>query len=173
MSARHFAAAAFSLAFIAAAIAPGLSAEEPADALKAGKLPSEFSMTALQGGFAGFTGEKWVVKPNGEWSISRVFNQKIDEPHTSGKLKPDQLAKLAKLLAKHELTRLPEDTPAFQGANPNTITFALGKAQSTCSIPPDRDALGSIDKKHKATVEHFLAIEKAVSELMPIRKDEK
>ena len=71
---------------------------------KDGRLTQKLTFTQTQGGFAGFTGVRWIVDRDGAWTLASVFNRKIT-PKSKGKLSKQKLAKLASILAKYELAK--------------------------------------------------------------------
>src|SRR5262245_48111540 len=53
--------------------------DKPEDFLtKDGTLKEALQVKDVQGGFAGFTGKAWTVQPGGEWTISKVMNEKME-----------------------------------------------------------------------------------------------
>lgn len=104
--------------------------------LKDGKLTATLVFRDTQGGFAGFTGQTYEVKPDGSWTITRVFNQRKFKPHASGKLSKKQLAELAKVLSKNRIKTLPKQSGSRAQANPLLLTLTYGKTKCVCALPP-------------------------------------
>ena len=122
----------------------------------------------LQGGFAGFTGVQYTVAPDGAWTSDSVFNQK-QTPKSKGKLAEKELAKLAALLEKYELAKLPEKSGKEPGANPHSISIDFGKrkAKLVGQTPPKLDP-----KNPTATVEsRFAGILEGVIQLLTPTKE--
>src|SRR5438046_2571658 len=91
--------------------------DKPEDYLtKEGRLTQTLEVIDVQGGFAGFTGNAWVVEPNGKWVHYRVMNQKRDVL-AKGELNKEQLAALAKELTRNEAATLPSKDLSKGGAN--------------------------------------------------------
>jgi len=135
---------------------------------KDGKLTAAFSLKDTQGGFAGFTGKLYVVKPDGSWTITRVFNQKKFKPHASGKLSAKQLRTLAAALAANRVDKLPATSGSRAQANPLVITVIFGRQQSVCALPAGLDDPGKLPKGPRGDVgRRVLALRKAVKGLLP------
>lgn len=138
---------------------------------KDGNLAQQLKVVELQGGFAGYTGTQFTIAPDGSWSSDSIFNQKVT-PKDKGKLSPKELAKLAGLLEKYELAKLPAESGKQPGANPRTITLEFGKQKASLvgQTPPKLDP-----KKPTGTVEsRFAGITEGVTGiLMPQPKEGK
>lgn len=100
-----------------------------------GKLSAEFTFRDTQGGFAGFTGESYSVKPDGSWTVTRVFNQRKFEPHAKGKLSQKRLKELGELLRENKVLELPKQIGSKARANPLLITITFGRKQCICALP--------------------------------------
>jgi hypothetical protein len=108
--------------------ATAVAAEKPSPYLDdQGQLKAAISLRNAQGGFVGFTGQLYTIEPNGEWTVQRFVNQKVDEPSRKGKLPKGQLAELAQSLAKEDFAGLPQQIGKRQGANPHLYTVTFGK----------------------------------------------
>ena len=121
--------------WVVAVMAAGgvLSAADKADDyLKDGKLKQTLEVNDVQGGFAGFTGKQWVVEPSGEWRISSVFNKRLTV-EKKGTLTKEQMASLAKDLAKYNLSGLAGKTEGKVMVNPHVVTIKFGKDEATNS----------------------------------------
>src|SRR5947207_1255979 len=81
---------------------------------KDGKLTQALKIVQLQGGFAGFTGTQFTIAPDGSWSSDRVFREKLT-PKNKGRLSVQDLAKVAAILQKYDLDKLPEKSGAQPG----------------------------------------------------------
>lgn len=118
---------------------------------KDGNLTNQLKVVQLQGGFAGFTGVQFTIAPDGSWTSERIFNQKIT-PKDKGKLSEKDLAKLAAILEKYDLAKLPAKSGKQPGANPHTITFEFGKMKASLvgQRPPKLDPknpAGTVDSR--------------------------
>ena len=96
---------------------------------KEGALKHPLEILDVQGGFAGFTGTLWSVRPDGEWKRSAVV-QKKHKLQQEGKLAPKQLHELAATLAKHDLLHL--DDQGRVSANSHNVSITFGK--HSCEI---------------------------------------
>jgi hypothetical protein len=92
---------------------------------KDGKLTQELKITQLQGGFAGFTGMQYTIAPDGAWSTASLFNKKTT-PKGNGKLSAKDLEKVAAILSKYDLAKLPEKAGKAPGANEDPRRGTLG-----------------------------------------------
>jgi hypothetical protein len=149
-------------------MAAGLNADDYLT--KAGQLTQELKVVQLQGGFAGFTGVQYTIARDGVWTSVSVFNKKTT-PKDKGKLTAKELEKLAALLDKYDLAKLPAKAGKQPGANPHTIAFEYGKQKASLvgQTPP------KLDKENPAgTVEsRFAGIYQGVVELLAPAKDKK
>jgi hypothetical protein len=107
---------------------------------KDGQLTKQLKVVQLQGGFAGFTGVRYTIAPDGSWTSESVFNEKIT-PKNKGKLGEKDLAKLGAILEKYDLAKLPAKAGKQPGANPHTITFEFGSVRASLvgQVPPKLD----------------------------------
>jgi hypothetical protein len=119
---------AFCLFFLLAPAAP--AGKDVGDYLtKEGTLKHPLEILDVQGGFAGFTGTLWSVRPDGEWKRSAVV-QKKNKLLNEGKLSSKQLRELAATLAKYDLLHL--DDQGRVAANPHNVSITFGK--HSCEI---------------------------------------
>lgn len=141
---------------------------------KDGKLTAPFSLKDTQGGFAGFTGKLYSIKPDGAWTITRVFNRRKYKPHAFGKLSAKQLRTLAAALKANRVDKLPATSGSRAQANPLVITVAFGKHRSVCSLPAGLTDPGKLPKGPKGdTGRRVLALRKAVQGLISDKKKSK
>ncbi|MFQ5730408.1 MAG: hypothetical protein ACE5KM_00480 [Planctomycetaceae bacterium] len=147
-------------------VVPTAAADNAATYLKDGRLTAELKFTSVQGGFAGFTGNTWNVKPDGSWTVTRVFNRRKFKPHLSGKLDAKQLKRLADALAKAGIARLKGSVPS-RGANPKVITVRYGKAKYSHSLSAGVSNPKEVKDK---TGRAMLTLSKTIEMLMPWRK---
>ena len=131
---------------------------------KDGKLTEQLRVVQLQGGFAGFTGMQFTIAPDGSWTSESVFNQKTT-PKDKGKLDEKQLAKLAAVLEKYDLAKLPEKADDKSVVNPFKITVEFGK-QKAVWIGQTRPKLDRTNLT--ATVEtRFAGVLEGVADVLP------
>jgi hypothetical protein len=101
---------------------------------KEGRLTQTLEVIDVQGGFAGFTGNAWVVETDGKWAHYRVMNQKRDVL-AKGELNKEQLAALAKELARYDAATLPAKDLSKGMANPHPVTVKYGKKEAALTLP--------------------------------------
>ncbi len=101
-----------------------------------GKLSATLTLKDGQGGFAGFTGLIWTVRPDGSWDRKRFINRTIRKADQQGKLTAKQLQSLADVLAHAQVHKLPSKMGKFRGANPHVVTLSWGKHQCAWTLPP-------------------------------------
>ncbi|MBP64099.1 MAG: hypothetical protein CMJ62_21480 [Planctomycetaceae bacterium] len=89
-----------------------------------------------QGGFAGFTGVLWTVRPDGSWDRKLFINRKIRKADQQGKLTAKELRSLADILAHAQVDKFPPKMGKFRGANPHVVTLSWGKHQCEWTLPP-------------------------------------
>ena len=100
-----------------------------------GKLSATLTLKDGQGGFAGFTGLIWTVRPDGSWDRKRFINRTIRKADQQGKLTAKQLHSLADVLAHAQVDKLPPKMGKFRGANPHVVTLICGKHQFEWTLP--------------------------------------
>ena len=127
---------------------PAVSAEKPGGkyVTAKGQLAAPLTVRDTQGGFAGFTGQTYSIKPDGSWTMTRVFNQRKFEPHSSGKLTGKQLKALGELLQKNKFLELPKEVGSRAQANPLLITVTFGKTKCVCALPAGLDNPAKLPK---------------------------
>jgi hypothetical protein len=148
-------------------------AGEPGEYLtKDGRLTQRLEVRDVQGGFAGFTGRQWTVEPSGKWTVHRVRNKPV-EVEASGELSKDQLAALAKELARYGLRDLPTQKLKRPMANPHVVTVKFGKHTATLELNAG-ESLPAVDaEKPRATVGgRYAGLVNAVTKLLPAKKGE-
>ena len=101
-----------------------------------GKLSATLTLKDGQGGFAGFTGLIWTVRPDGSWDRKRFINRTIRKADLQGTLTAKQLQSLADVLAHAQVDKLPPKMGKFRGANPHVVTLSWGKHQCAWTLPP-------------------------------------
>ena len=101
-----------------------------------GKLSATLTLKDVQGGFAGFTGLIWTVRPDGSWDRKRFINRTMRKADQQGTLTAKQLQSLADVLAHAQVHKLPSKMGKFRGANPHVVTLSWGKHQCAWTLPP-------------------------------------
>jgi hypothetical protein len=151
------------VAFLTAALAltclPAAGAGDKAeDYLTAdGKLKERVEVRELQGGFAGLTGTYYAVEADGSWSTGqRLPRNKKGDAKASGKLSKEQVAALAKDLARHQLASLTSHGESM--VNPKVTEIDFGK--KTLALQP-RPGKGGADED-KAVRARYQGIADAV-----------
>jgi hypothetical protein len=159
---------------LVAALAGGTASAEKKDGYHTadGKLTSALSVHDVQGGFAGFTGQQYDIQPDGAWTVSRVFNQKV-EALKKGKLSEEKLKALAKELAKHELSTLPRKLSTGRPmANPHVVTIRFGKLESVLTLDAGAPVPGTDGENPRAkAVGRFGGVFHAVREAIEGKKE--
>ncbi len=84
-----------------------------------------------QEGFVGVTGELWSIAPSGKWQIARFVNDKTDLPYRQGRLAPEQLLALTRVLQSQSFAELPDSFGRDVKVNRHLITISVGKKRST------------------------------------------
>ncbi len=103
---------------------------------KEGRLTATLTLKDGQGGFAGFTGSIWTVRPDGSWDRKRFINRTMRKADQQGKLTAEELHSLAAVLAHAQVDKLPPKMGKFRGANPHVVTLSWGKHQCVWTLPP-------------------------------------
>ena len=101
-----------------------------------GKLSATLTLKDGQGGFAGFTGLIWTVRPDGSWDRKRFINRTMRKADQQGKLTAEELHSLAAVLAHAQVDKLPPKMGKFRGVNPHVVTLSWGKHQCVWTLPP-------------------------------------
>ena len=101
-----------------------------------GKLSGTLTLKDVQGGFAGFTGVIWTIRPDGSWDRKRFINRTMRKADQQGKLTAKQLHSLADVLAHAQVDKLPPKMGKFRGANPHVVTLSWGKNQCAWTLSP-------------------------------------
>jgi hypothetical protein len=143
-------------------LSPARAGDQPGDYLtKDGALKERREVLELQGGFAGCTGTSSALTPDGSWSTGPVLppSEEKGEPQAKGKLTPEQLAKWAKELARHNLANLPSHGKPV--VNPQVSKIRFGT--KTVELQPE--AGDSPPAEDKASRARYQGIAQAVKAL--------
>jgi hypothetical protein len=96
----------------------------------------------VQEGIAGKTATVWTIEPSGEWRVARARSNKDGSEHltpiSSGKMAPEQIEALAKVLADANLAGLPAKTGRAAKINPHEIILKFGQKTATLEGLPTR-----------------------------------
>jgi hypothetical protein len=159
---------AFLIAVILLIVSAARARDKPDDYLtKDGQLKDRLEVLELQGGFAGFTGTYYVIEADGSWSTGAVLpGNKRGEAKAKGKLTAEQLASLAKDLARHELASLKNHGEPV--VNPRVVEIRFGK--STAVLQPERGK--AAPEEDKAVRARYAGIAEAVRGLAKEPKKE-
>jgi hypothetical protein len=101
-----------------------------------GQLKAKLTFKNAQGGFVGFTGQLYTIQPNGDWTVQKFVNQKLDEPNRKGKLSKEQVIELAQSLAQQDFVGLPPQIGAPARANPHVCTVTFGTQSVAFILQP-------------------------------------
>jgi hypothetical protein len=100
-----------------------------------GKLIRKLEVSDLQGGVAGFTGDRWALDPSGDWTQGRVRDRELKIEHT-GKLTGKQLDALTREFARYDLLSLKSHRVGRPTANPHVVTIQFGTHKAELTLPP-------------------------------------
>jgi len=104
-------------------------------------------------GFAGLSGRMWVVEPDGRWSLVELRpagTGKVKEvPQQTGRLTSDQIVSLAKDLASHDLSGLPEEHGPSPKVNPHRFILKFGDKKMTLN--------GLVPRRREETMREIVA----------------
>lgn len=141
---------------------------EPKDYLKDGKLKEKIEVLQLHGGFAGMTGTYFTIEPDGSWATGPVLPKRETrgDPKAKGKLTADQLAELAKALARHDLATLPSHGETT--VNPAVVRVRFGDKVSELQPKPGKAS----EDEDKAVRARYAGIVEAVTGLLKDPKAE-
>src|SRR5437016_6273369 len=86
--------------------------------------PLKMTLTVkdTQGGFAGTTGIVWTIRPDSTFCVSRLFGERVLEPHHQGNLTSEQKARLSEILTQGKLADLPAQLGEAPQVNARRIT---------------------------------------------------
>jgi len=132
-----------------------------ADAEPGAKLTGKLTVKDVQGGFAGFNGKVYTINTDGSYTIGNQVAGRVTEMG-KGKLKADELAKLAKALKKYGADSL--KTTGKPVANPHVVTVTYGKHSATLNLLTTA-ALPKPDEKDMGG--RFSGVVNAVKEALP------
>jgi hypothetical protein len=94
------------------------------------------TLKEAQGGFVGMTGIVWSIRPDCTYSVSHFVNDKVQEPHLTGKLTPEQKAKLEAVLSEKAVAGLPAQVGEPAKVNPHRISLDYDGKTATLNLPP-------------------------------------
>lgn len=106
-----------------------------------GQLTAKLMLRDAQAGVAGESGTVWIIDPEGTFSISRFFNNKVNKSCRTGQLTQEQLATLAKVLTAQEFFELPSEVGHGPEVNPHRITISFGEKTSTLTLGAGQDIM--------------------------------
>ena len=101
-----------------------------------GLLSATLMLKDVQGGFAGFTGVIWTIRPDGSWDRKRIIGHTTHKPDFNGKLSAKQLQQIADVLTHAQMNKLPVRLGKFRGVNPHVVTLGWGKRQYVWTLGP-------------------------------------
>ena len=101
-----------------------------------GKLSGTLTLKDVQGGFAGFTGVIWTIRPDGSWDRKRIISRTTQKPDLNGKLSAKKLRQIADVLTHAQVDKLPARLGKFRGANPHVVTLGWGNRQCAWTLGP-------------------------------------
>jgi hypothetical protein len=107
-------------------------------------LSAPLTLKDTQSGFAGETGTVWTIAPDCSFTIARQIGLKTLDPHTQGRLTPEQQAQLKELLDRMAVAPLPARLGGEPQVNARRITLSYGGNQSVLSLPPGGGDLNAL-----------------------------
>jgi hypothetical protein len=125
-----------------------LSAQTEKDRPAKGTLDATLVVTDLQAAPAGYNGQKWVVKPTGQWQVSQVKNL-TETAIQTGRFSDKELAALVGQLGKYNLKGLLAQPAARATASPHQIRIKLGEDEFELGL----DAESTLPKPDTKTTE--------------------
>jgi hypothetical protein len=129
-------------------VAMCLSCDPPQDAEIAKFMSAEGTLIAplvvqdSQSGVAGRVGVEIAVEPNGAWTKTKFWGTRRRQPIDGGQLTPNQLARLARIMAQQDFSSLPKEsgkTDPTSNPNPRYISLAFGNEKAELLLPPRTD----------------------------------
>jgi hypothetical protein len=127
-----------------------------------GNMP--LTLTETQGGFAGTTGTVWKINPDCSFTISRLINAMVSDPHRRGQLTSEQQSKLTGLLAE-KAANLPAKVGQPVQVNPHQLTLIAGGKTSVLDLPPGPGGLESVKGGAEDAAKRLVEIFEVVKEL--------
>lgn len=102
-----------------------------------GRLHAPLELRESQSGFAGVTGTRWTIAPDGRWTRAGFINDQVRPPDRQGRLSGQQLAELAGRLAQQGFTALPARLGQPPPINPRTLSIRFGTDETALVLHPD------------------------------------
>jgi hypothetical protein len=130
---------------------------------RGGELRDRLVLEDAQSGFAGVTADIWAIEPDGAFSVARRLDGGPIAPTRTGALAPDELERLAEVLATQNFYGLPAEfgTPAKVNARKATMSF--GAQVSVFWLTPGQDlASFACASDRTSAVRRFAAIAEAI-----------
>jgi hypothetical protein len=107
-----------------------------------GNLAERLVIQDAQAGVVGKAGTEIVIEPSGEWTKTQFWGEQRRKELARGKLTPDEIANLARTLAKQRTNQLPREfgkTDATANPNPHHLMLRFGNERSELLLPPKMD----------------------------------
>ncbi|HET6324156.1 MAG TPA: hypothetical protein VFG04_05610 [Planctomycetaceae bacterium] len=100
--------------------------------------PEVLRMKVEQVGFAGKTGQLWILDATGAWSVSDFFEKRISPPSRHGRCSPEQINDLRRVLEASRFSDLPASIGAASPVNPQTLEIVVGEKKVICNLEPGK-----------------------------------
>lgn len=137
-----------------------------------GKLKEELVLRDAQEGFAGVSGEIVTIEPEGAFTVARFLNEEIRKPHRRGKLRREELERIAIVLASNSFTKLPARIGRDAKINRHIFRLSFGKKESVLVLRPG-ETLEEAEHAPGDASARFIAVATAVnSAVKPSSRDE-
>jgi hypothetical protein len=103
------------------------------------RLLHTIELTTSQSGFAGITGTRITLHPDGRFEMADFLNRVARGPVQEGQLSPQALAQVTDTLRSFGAGDIPETIEDYKGVNPSSLSIRLGDKVSHWSLPPGTD----------------------------------
>ena len=133
-----------------------------------GRLQSELEVRDAQSGFAGVTVDVWQVAPDGTWRVTRELDGRHIAPERTGSLGPEQLKRLARVLADQDFSSLPAEFGERAEINARQLTLRFGDATTVMNLMPGQELdQAACAAAPRSDLRRFAAIAHAILRTLP------
>jgi hypothetical protein len=107
-------------------------------------LSAPLTIRDTQSGFAGETGTVWTIAPDCSYTVARRIGPHTLEPHTRGRLTPEQQAQLKELLGRVAAAALPKELGVSSQMNARRISLSHDGKESILTLAPGAGDLRAV-----------------------------